>query len=135
MLLIEHWYPGKYSVTCTFTILPVMARRTMLPRPAGSAPPCRHTWRWLPDYPPPPRRDNPTVWNSHCKQLGVIPPFAEPHHFQLAIIPRGAPSSSVPRANPVIPGSCTLPEPADTGSRSPEEISVAVLTPPRRGGS
>src|SRR5450759_643776 len=24
MLLIEHWYPGKYSVTCTWTVLPAM---------------------------------------------------------------------------------------------------------------
>jgi len=60
MLLIEHWYPGKYSVTCTLTVLPAMvARGTMLPPPAGSAPPVS---------PPPPRRDNPTVWDSHCKQ-------------------------------------------------------------------
>src|ERR1035441_2155436 len=81
MLLIEHWYPRKYSVTCTFTILPVMARRTMLLRQACSVPPCRHTWRWLPDSPTPPRRDNPTVWNSHCKQRCVIPPFAEPIIF------------------------------------------------------
>src|ERR1035438_6217768 len=35
MLLIEHWYPGKYSVTCTLTVMPAMvARGTMLARPA-----------------------------------------------------------------------------------------------------
>src|ERR1035438_4892741 len=133
MLLIEHWYPRKYSVTCTFTILPVMARRTMLLRQACSLPPCRHTWRWLPDSPTSPRRDNPTVWNSHCKQRCVIPPFAEPHHFQFATIPRGVPGSSVRRANSTTPGSCTLPERADTGSRRPKEISVAARIPPCMG--
>src|ERR1035441_3929819 len=35
MLLIEHWYPGKYSVTCTLTVLPAMVARGMMFAAAG----------------------------------------------------------------------------------------------------
>src|SRR5450759_1610401 len=52
MLLIEHWYPGKYSVTCTLTVLPAMvARGTMLSRPAGSCTTLSaQKMRWLPGF-------------------------------------------------------------------------------------
>src|ERR1039458_1896914 len=73
MLLIERWYPGKYSVPCTLRPLPAMvARGTMLHHLAGTiGDGCQVSL-------PPPRRDNPTVWDSHCKQRCVVSPFAEP---------------------------------------------------------
>src|ERR1019366_3440610 len=76
VLLIEHWYPGKYSVTCTLTVLPAMvASGTMLPPPAGSAPPCRHQRRWLPGFSTFPAAGQSYGMGFTLQAALVVPPF------------------------------------------------------------
>src|SRR5664280_1664140 len=77
MLLIEHWYPGKYSVTCTLTVLPAMvARGTMLSRPAGSA--CRHQRRWVPGFSTFPAAGQSYGMGFPLQAALLVPPFVEP---------------------------------------------------------
>src|ERR1035441_2155435 len=182
MLLIEHWYPRKYSVTCTFTILIVIVIGVVHPHVQERRGGIEHHRRapvhvadralvpeevfgdlHVYDLARHGAQDDVAAAGMLCTTLSAHlamvtrfsnspaarqsygmeftlqaalrnPAVCRAHHFQFATIPRGVPGSSVRRANPTTPGFCTLPKRADTGSRHPEEISVAGRLPPCIGG-